>query len=146
MVLTTFDPFGTELDQLARWALGSALSRSRSIVPMDAIRRDGEVELRFDLPGFDPGSVEVTVDRGMLTVAASRSQERTDGEKHLIRERLTGSLTRRVQLSDNLDADNVEAAYADGVLTVRIPVKEAAKPRKIEIRTAEKPELTASAA
>ncbi len=146
MVLTTFDPFGAEFDRLTRWAFGPALSRSRAIPPMDAIRRDGELELRFDLPGFDPDSIEVTVDRGILTVAARREQERTDGEKHLVRERLTGSLTRRVQLSDSLDADNVEAAYADGVLTVRVPVKEAAKPRKIEVRAAEKPELTAAAA
>src|SRR5579875_2016131 len=138
MVLTTFDPFGAEFDRLTRWAFGPALSRSRAIPPMDAIRRDGELELRFDLPGFDPDSIEVTVDRGILTVAARREQERTDGEKHLVRERLTGSLTRRVQLSDSLDAD--------GVLTVRVPVKEAAKSRKIEVRAAEKPELTAAAA
>jgi HSP20 family protein len=74
------------------------------------------------------------VDRGVLTVSASRSEEYTEGEKPFIRERVMGSYARRVRLSDSVDAENIEANYADGVLTVHVPVLEQAKPRKIEVR------------
>ena len=130
MLLATFDPFA--YDRLARRAFGSNGSDSR-LARMDAIRRDNEVELRFDLPGFDRDSIDVTVDRGVLTVSANRSEEHTEGEKPFIRERVMGSYTRRVRLSDAVDADKIEANYADGVLTVHVPVAEQAKPRKIEV-------------
>jgi HSP20 family protein len=101
---------------------------------MDAVRRENEVELRFDLPGIDPESIDVTVDHGVLTVSASRSEEYAEGEKPFIRERVMGSYARRVRLSDAVDADKIEANYSDGVLTVHVPVLEQAKPRKIEVR------------
>src|ERR1700740_1207453 len=100
---------------------------------MDAVRRENEVELRFDLPGIDPESIDVTVDRGVLTVGARRAEENTEGGKPFIRERLSASYTRRLRLSDAVDAEKIEASYADGVLTVHVPVAEAAKPRKIEV-------------
>jgi HSP20 family protein len=122
--LTTFDPFAR--------AFGSA-DYSR-LARMDAVRRENEVELRFDLPGIDRESIDVTVDRGVLTVSATRNEEHTEGEKPFIRERVMGSYTRRrVRLSDAVDADKIEANYADGVLTVHVPVAEQAKPRKIEV-------------
>ena len=132
MLLTSFDPFALEFDRLARRTFGSA--DYRRLARMDAIRRENEIELRFDLPGIDPESIDVTVDRGVLTVSASRSEEYTEGEKPFIRERVLGSYARRVRLSDAVDADKIEASYTDGVLTVHVPVLEQAKPRKIEVR------------
>jgi HSP20 family protein len=122
MLLTTFDPFAQRADY-------------RRLARMDAIRRENEVELRFDLPGIDPESIDVSVDRGVLTVKASRNEEYTEGEKPVIRERVMGSYVRRVRLSDAVDAEKIEASYTDGVLTVHVPVAEAAKPRKIEVRS-----------
>jgi HSP20 family protein len=132
VLLTSFDPFALEFDRLARRTSGSA--DYRRLARLDAIRRENEIELRFDLPGIDPESIDVTVDRGVLTVSASRSEEYTEGEKPFIRERVLGSYARRVRLSDAVDADKIEASYTDGVLTVHVPVVEQAKPRKIEVR------------
>jgi HSP20 family protein len=122
MLVTTFDPFAQRADY-------------RRLARMDAIRRENEVELRFDLPGIDPESIDVSVDRGVLTVKASRNEEYTEGEKPVIRERVMGSYVRRVRLSDTVDAEKIEAGYTDGVLTVHVPVMETAKPRKIEVRS-----------
>jgi len=122
VLLTTFDPFAQRADY-------------RRLARMDAIRREDEVELRFDLPGIDPESIDVSVDRGVLTVKASRNEEYTEGEKPVIRERVMGSYVRRVRLSDAVDAEKIEAGYTDGVLTVHVPVAETAKPRKIEVRS-----------
>jgi HSP20 family protein len=132
VLLTTFDPFAYEFDRLARRSFGQA--DYRRLARMDAIRRENDIELRFDLPGIDPDSIDVTVDRGVLTVSARRAEECPEGEKPFIRERVMGSYTRRLRLSDAVDADKIEASYTDGVLTVHIPVAEAAKPRKIEVR------------
>jgi HSP20 family protein len=131
VLLTTFDPFTQEFDRLTRRAFGS--TDNRRLARMDAVRRENEVELRFDLPGIDRESIDVTVDHGVLTVSATRNEEHTEGDKPVIRERLMGSYTRRVRLSDAVDADKIEANYTDGVLTVHVPVAEQAKPRKIEV-------------
>src|SRR6202000_146761 len=98
MVLTTFDPF-THFER----QFGGLAQRSGAGMPMDAVRRDGEVALRFDLPGVDPASIDVTVDRGVLTVTATRDEEYAENDKRVIRERITGTFTRRVRLSDDLD-------------------------------------------
>jgi HSP20 family protein len=132
VLLTTFDPFAYEFDRRARRALGSA--DYRRLARMDAIRRENDIELRFDLPGIDPESIDVTVDRGVLAVSARRAEEYAEEEKPFIRERVMGSYTRRLRLSDAVDADKIEASYTDGVLTVHVPVLEQAKPRKIEVR------------
>lgn len=135
MLLATFDPFASEFDRFARRAFGADASASR-VARMDAIRHDDEVELRFDLPGFDRDSIDVTVDRGVLTVSAHRSAEKAEEAKPFIRERQTGTVTRRIRLSDAADAEKIEAGYADGVLTVRVPVSERARPRKVEVTDA----------
>jgi HSP20 family protein len=140
MVLTTFDPFTHFERQFGRLA-----QRSGTGMPMDAVRRDGEVALRFDLPGVDPASIDVTVDRGVLTVTAKRDEEYTENDKLFIRERITGTFTRRVRLSDDLDSAAVEASFSDGVLSVRIPVAEKAQPRKIEIQGAAKADAAPAA-
>jgi HSP20 family protein len=135
MVLTTFDPF-THFER----QFGRVAQRSGAGMPMDAVRRDGEVALRFDLPGVDPATIDLTVDRGVLTVTAKRDEEYAENDKLVIRERITGTFTRRVRLSDDLDSAAVEASFHDGVLSVRIPVAEKAQPRKIEIQGAAKAE------
>jgi HSP20 family protein len=136
MYMTTFDPFARDLqrqfDRLTRHAFGQA-----TLMPLDGIRRDGDVVLRFDVPGIDPDSIDVTVDSGVLSVSVKRQEERSEGDKFIVRERMMGTFTRRLSLSDNLNADAVEATYSGGVLEVRIPVLEQAKPRKVEVRQAD---------
>lgn len=131
MYLTTFDPFTREFDRIARRAFGSAVVTPAPA--LDVVRRDGEVVLRFDVPGVSPEKIDVTVDKGVLTVSATREETKTEGDKQVVRERYVGSFTRRVRLSDSLDVDAIEASHADGVLELHIPVREAAKPRKIEV-------------
>ena len=134
MYLTTLD---RDFDRIVRRAFSNGASRAfTSAMPMDTVQRDGELVLRFDVPGVDPEKIDVSVDRGVLTVSATREETRTEGESQVVRERLFGSFTRRVRLSDNLDADAIEASNHDGVLEVRIPVREEAKPRKITVGTA----------
>jgi HSP20 family protein len=137
MLLTSFDPFA----EFHR-AFGTA-SNGLASVRMDAVRRENEIELRFDLPGIDTDSIDVTVDRGVLNVSAKRSDEYAENEKPFIRERVMGSFTRRLRLSDTVDAENIAASYDSGVLTVRVPLAERALPRKIEISTPERVAVTA---
>ena len=143
MLLTSFDPF-TEFDRLARRSFGAGRwTAVRPAMPMDVIRGKDEVQLRFDLPGVDAGSIDVTVDRGVLTVSAQRTGETGADEKLIARERVTGSFTRRLHLGDTLDSEKIEAAFADGVLTVRLPVLATAQPRKVEISTDSTKEIAA---
>ncbi|MFI9598010.1 Hsp20/alpha crystallin family protein [Nonomuraea sp. NPDC052265] len=135
MLLTSIDPFFQEFErQFTRLARQTFDDRGSAMMPMDGLRRDDDVVLRFDLPGIDPDSIEVTVDRGVLSVSARREEELAENERLFVRERPMGTFTRRVYLSEHLDSDRVDAGYANGVLTVRIPVLERAKPRKVEIR------------
>ena len=136
MYLTTFDPFTRDFqrqfDRLARRSFGQ-----NAAMPLDIVRRDSDVTLRFDVPGIDRDSIEVTVDRGILSVSVKRQEERSENDKFFVRERTMGTFTRRVRLSENVNADAVEASYDNGVLEVRIPVLEQAQPRKIEVRKVE---------
>src|ERR1700760_3102863 len=148
MYLTTLDPISRDFDRVVRRAFGSTLSRGSfnyaPALPMDTVRRDGEVVLRFDVPGVEQDKIDVTVDKGVLTVSATREETAAEGENAVVRERRFGSFTRRVRLADNLDAETIEASHHDGVLEIRIPVREEAKPRKIAVGTpAEAKELPA---
>jgi HSP20 family protein len=145
VLLTSIDPFVGESDRLAQRVFGTTngATGTRSVMRMDGIRRKDDVLLRFDLPGVDADSIDVTVDRGVLTVSAHRSEERAEGENPFIRERMTGSFIRRVRLSDQVDADSIDAEYTNGVLSVRLPLVAQAQPRKVEIRTDGKPEIAA---
>lgn len=127
MLVTSFDPF-----QYTR-TFGRTAGFARAALPMDGVRREDDVVLRFDLPGITLENIDVSVDRGVLTVSAKREEEKTDSDRPFVRERVTGSLRRRVYLGDAYDADKVEAAYENGVLTVRVPLAEQAKARKVEI-------------
>ncbi|OUC84024.1 Hsp20/alpha crystallin family protein [Streptosporangium minutum] len=142
MLLTSIDPFVQEFDRqfdrIARQALGwSGENGTRGAMPLDGVRRKDDVLLKFDLPGVDPDSIEVTVDRGVLSVSARREEEYGQDDRLFVRERPMGTFTRRVYLSEHLDSEKVDAAYSNGVLAVRIPVIEKAKPRKVEIHKAD---------
>jgi HSP20 family protein len=135
MLLTSIDPFVQEFEnQFDRLARQAAAQGSGAVMPMDGIRRKDDVVLRFDLPGTDPDSIEVTVDRGVLSVSAKREEEHGEDDRVFVRERVMGTFIRRVYLSEHLDAEAIEAAYNNGILGVRIPVLERAKPRKVEIQ------------
>jgi HSP20 family protein len=140
MYLTTLDPMSRDFDRIVRRAFAGSSFGGRGAgyapaLPMDTVRRDGEVLLRFDVPGVEQDKIDVTVDKGVLTVSATREESKAEGENPVARERLFGSFTRRVRLSDNLDAEAIEASHRDGVLEIRIPVREEAKPRKIAVGT-----------
>ena len=128
-MLMRFDPF-RELDRLA--ALTSGVGRT-PVMPMDAYRDGDRFVVHFDVPGVDPGSVELTVEKNVLTVKAERSWQPSEGQEVVAAERPQGSFSRQLFLGDSLDAANIEAHYDQGVLTVALPVAEAAKPRKVEV-------------
>jgi HSP20 family protein len=133
-MLMRFDPFGG-LERIAEELQNSGRRNPRS-VPMDAFRRGDDVVLRFDLPGVDPESIDLTVDQHVLTVRAERQSESQDGDEVLAVERPQGTFVRRVFLGDTLDTDRIGAQYRNGVLELTIPISERAKPRKIEIENA----------
>ena len=124
-----WDPFA-ELDRLTNWAPGLR----RPAVPMDAFRRGDEFIVVMDLPGVDPDSIDLTVQRNVLTVKGERRLVLDEYDESIVVERPTGTFTRQLFLGENLDVDNLKADYEHGVLTVTIPVAEAARPRKIEIQ------------
>ena len=137
-MLVRYDPFA-ELDRMTDQLFGSGASRGMGRphwMALDAVRREHDVELRFDLPGVAPESIDLTVERNVLTVKADRSWAAADGEEVLAAERPQGSVTRQVMLGENLDLDALSASYEHGVLTVVVPVAAQAKPRKVEIRAA----------
>lgn len=123
------DPF----EELER-SLHSMGGRWRSgIMPMDAFEKDGLYTLRFDLPGVDPDKIDLTVEDQMLTVTAERSFEDNVGVNWLLRERPTGTHSRQIRLGDRVDTSQVDASYDAGVLRVTLPMREEAKPRKVQI-------------
>lgn len=137
-MLVRYDPFA-EFDRMTDQLFGSGSSRGMSRphwMAMDAVRREHDIELRFDLPGVAPDSIDLTVERNVLTVKAERSWTPSEGEEVLASERPAGAVTRQVMLGETLDLDQLGASYEHGVLTVVIPVAAQAKPRKVEIRAA----------
>jgi HSP20 family protein len=136
-MLTTRDPF-RDIDHLLQ-RVGTRPTNGRPSLPMDAYRRGGEVWIHFDLPGVEPDDIEVDVDKKVLTVAASRGWDTVEGDQMLVNERPTGDYERRIQLSEGLDADGVEASFEGGVLTLRIPEIEKPEPRRITVSTAKDP-------
>ncbi|WP_113716648.1 Hsp20/alpha crystallin family protein [Arthrobacter dokdonensis] len=130
-MLMRTDPF-RELDRLAQQVLGTAARPAA--MPMDAWRDGDTFEVEFDLPGVAPESINLDVERNVVTVRAERPA--LDGEKEMLAaERPRGVFSRQLVLGENLDTENIQASYDSGVLTLRIPVAEQAKPRKIAITT-----------
>ena len=135
MVLT-FDPF-REFDRLAGQVLGGAASGTATMaMPMDLYRSGDHFVLHCDLAGIDPGSVQVDVDNRVLTIRAERSPRTDDDLQWIRRERPTGTFERRLTVGDGLDLERIEATWQEGVLTLTIPIAEAAKPRRIAISPA----------
>ena len=129
---TTFDPF-RELDRMA-----SALLDTRQgprLMPMDLYRDGDHYVLAADLPGIDPGSVDIDVDGQLLTIRAERTLRSNEGVKWLARERQSGSFLRQLNVGSGVDTEHISASYESGVLLVTIPVSERAKPRRIEVST-----------
>src|SRR6478609_10820078 len=129
VMLIRTDPF-RDLDRLTQQLLGTNARPSAML--MDAWRDGDRFVVEFDLPGVDPGSVDLDVERNVLTVTAQRPPV-DDKSSFLAAERPRGVFSRQLVLGDNLDLDRIEAGYRDGVLRLVIPVAERAKPRKITI-------------
>ena len=144
-MLMRFDPF-RELDRLTSQALGSR----PPAMAMDAYRRGDEFVVHFDVPGIDPSSIDLTVEKNVLTVSAERQWQPEEGDQIVVNERSQGRYSRQVFLGEALDPDRIEASCANGVLTLRVPVAEQAKPRRVAITATDSPaqaiETNASAA
>lgn len=112
--------------------LSSYVTRPAAM-PMDAYREGDHFTVHFDLPGVDPSSIDLTVEKNVLNVTATRQWQRGDDQEVLVSERPQVSFTRQLFLGESLDTDRIGAGYDNGGLTVTIPVAEAAKPRKVEI-------------
>ena len=132
MMLIRTDPF-RELDRLTQQVLGTAARPAA--MPMDAWQEDGEFVVAFDLPGVLPDKVDLNVERNVLTVRAERLDPTQPNVELVVAERPRGVFSRQLILGDTLDTENIKAHYDAGVLTLRIPVAEQAKPRRIEIES-----------
>lgn len=130
-----FDPF-SDLDALTRGLLTNqqtGSNRTPRFMPMDLCKIDDHYVLTADLPGVDPGSVDIDVDNGTLTISAHRTARSEDSAQWLANERFFGKYRRQLSLGDGIDTTAISATYENGVLTVTIPVAERAKPRRIEV-------------
>jgi HSP20 family protein len=132
-MLMRTDPF-REFDRLAQQLIGAGTTSRPAVMPMDAWREGDTFVIEFDLPGVQPETLDIDVERNVLTVRAERPPRNGDWEM-LASERPTGLFSRQLVLGDNLDLEKVDAAYDAGVLRLRVPVAEKAKPRKIEVTT-----------
>ncbi|MET9447276.1 Hsp20/alpha crystallin family protein [Streptomyces cinerochromogenes] len=129
-MLMRTDPF-RDLDRLTQQLFGA--NARPAAMPMDAYRSGDEFLVHFDLPGIDPESIELDVERNVLSVRAERRGPAPEDAEMLVAERPTGTFTRQLFLGETLDTDRIDASYEAGVLTLRIPVAEQAKPRRIQI-------------
>ena len=133
-----FDPF-RELDRVT----GALMDvRGPRVMPMDLFREGDHYVLNADMPGIDPGSVDIDVDGQLLTIRGERTMANHENVKWITRERLAGSFLRQLNLGQGIDLDHISATYANGVLSVTIPVSEAARPRKIEVKSNREESLT----
>ncbi|QGN34301.1 Hsp20/alpha crystallin family protein [Microlunatus sp. Gsoil 973] len=128
-MLMRTDPF-REFDRLTQQVFGT--SARPAVMPMDAWRDGDTFHVEFDLPGIDPESIDLDVERNVLTIGAERPVSEMPGEQ-IAAERPRGVFSRQLILGDNLDLDQISASYTDGVLRIRIPVSEKARPRKIQV-------------
>nr|WP_297415342.1 HSP20 family small heat-shock protein [uncultured Nocardioides sp.] len=140
-MLMRTDPF-REFDRLAQQLLGIGTTSRPAVMPMDAWREGDVFKLEFDLPGIAPETLDVDVERNVLTIKAERPARTGDWEP-LAAERPTGHFSRQLVLGENLDLERLDAHYEDGVLSITIPVAEKAKPRKIEVTRGRSQDQTA---
>jgi len=128
----SFDPF-SELDRLAGTLLGTA--QGPRFMPVDLYRDGDQYVLNADMPGIDPGSVDIDVDGQLLTIRAERTAGARSNVKWLAQERPHGSYLRQFSVGEGIDSEKISAHYDNGVLSLLIPVSERAKPRRIEVST-----------
>jgi HSP20 family protein len=128
-MLMRFEPF-REFDRVSEELLRQ---RSARQIPVDAYRQLTDLKIHLDLPGVDLGSIELTVERDVLTVVATRNWIPGADDVVELQERAQGEFRRQLMLGESLDREHITATYEDGVLTITIPVSEQAKPRKVEI-------------
>ena len=133
-MLMRTDPF-RELDRLTEQVFGTAARPA--FMPMDAWREGDSFRIEFDLPGVQPDSIDLDVERNVLTVRAERPGRQENGAELIATERPRGVFSRQLILGDNLDLENISANYRDGVLALVVPVAERAKPRKIAVESAD---------
>jgi HSP20 family protein len=138
MTLMRFDPF-RELDRLAEAAFSGGARAARSL-PMEALRRGDEFLVLLDLPGVQREDVDVTVERNVVSIRARRVPQRQEGDEVIVDERIYGEFTRQLFLGDNLDSGGLSADMENGVLTLRIPVSEASKPRRVALTSSDTPQ------
>ncbi|MEU3908486.1 Hsp20/alpha crystallin family protein [Streptomyces goshikiensis] len=133
-MLMRTDPF-REMDRIVQQLSGTSGTWSKpSVMPMDAYREGDDYVIAFDLPGVTPDAIDIDVERNMLTVKAERRPAaKNDTVQMELSERPLGVFSRQVMLADTLDTERIQADYDAGVLTLRIPIAERAKPRKISI-------------
>lgn len=130
---TRFDPF-QEIDRLFGQLLTA--ERSSATMPMDLYRAGDHYVLHMDLPGVDPGSIDVNVEDRTLTIRAERTSHAEGDVQWLAKERPSGTYARQLSVSRGLALDAISATYADGVLTLSIPVADEAKPRRVQVQHA----------
>ena len=133
-MLMRTDPF-RDFDRFTEAVLGT---RARpAMMPMDAYRDDGTFVVHLDLPGVSTDSIDLTVEQNVLTVHAERKPPVDESAEMVVDERTYGVFSRQLLLGNTLDSDKLAADYADGVLTITIPIAEKAKPRKVEVTGSE---------
>ncbi|MDJ0347058.1 Hsp20/alpha crystallin family protein [Streptomyces sp. H10-C2] len=136
-MLMRTDPF-REMDRIVQQLTGTSGTWSKpSVMPMDAYRDGDEYVIAFDLPGVSPEALDIDVERNMLTVKAERRPVAKNDVQVELSERPLGVFSRQVMLADTLDTEHIQADYDAGVLTLRIPIAERAKPRKVSIGRAD---------
>jgi HSP20 family protein len=130
LIMMRFDPF-RDFDRLASEVFGAA--RTPSLMPMDCLRTGDTFVVRFDMPGIDTDTLDVSAENNTLTVQAERRRHDPDDATYLVSERQSGTYRRQLVLGEGLDVEAIRADYSDGVLTLTIPMAERAKPRRIEV-------------
>jgi HSP20 family protein len=140
-MLYRFDPFR----ELERFGGHGGDGRRVQALPMDAYRAGDDVRVDFDMPGVDPASIEVSVEKDVLTASATR-QWSSEGVEVLVSKRPQGTFSRTMYLGESLHSEHIEASYTDGVLCLRIPVRPAARPRRVTVSATPKSEPVATSA
>ena len=131
-MLIQTDPF-RDLDTLLNRFAGRSANAGGGAAPVDAFRRGTDVWVYMDLPGVKGEDLDITVERNVLTIEGRRDWQREENDQPYFSERFRGSFRRQIQLGDSLDLEHLEADLMDGVLTIRIPVAEQAKARKVQV-------------
>lgn len=127
-----FDPF-RDIDRFFQALSGDGGRGRGSSIPMDAYREGDQFTVKLDLPGIDPDDIDLTVEKNVLTVKGERKWQAAEGQDVLVAERPQGTFSRQLFLGESLDSENVDATYDHGVLTLTIPVRPQAKPRKVQV-------------